>query len=90
MHLTIEFWTVLKCRHQGRDEVKYEFSLVKYRKYVCKGNDGCCFSIGGSSNQTSKVEMVVYGSGGNEDVHVKAECQVHNDTNIFDMIGVYY
>ena len=47
-------------------------------------------AVSPSLNQTLKVEMVVYGSGGNEDVFVKAECQVHNDTNIFDMIGVYY
>ena len=34
--------------------------------------------------------MVVYGSGDIGDVLVKAECQVHSDTEVFDIIGVCY
>ena len=34
--------------------------------------------------------MVVYGSGDIGDVLVKAECLVHSDSEVFDMIRVCY
>ena len=34
--------------------------------------------------------MVVYGSGDIGDVLVEAECRVHSDTEVFDMVGVCY
>ena len=64
--------------------MKYEVPVVKDSKYVCRGNECCCFGIDGSSNYMYKMEMIIYGSGDIGDVLVKAECRIHSDTEISD------